>query len=64
MMNKKFMFWLKWIKVDEKIIKWWEKNENNFINRNHQIMISKDDEMNDLMSWKWKWNKKKNEIKI
>ena len=25
MMNKKFMFWLLWMKVDEKIIKWWEK---------------------------------------
>ena len=24
-MNKKFMFWLLWMKVDEKIIKWWEK---------------------------------------
>ena len=25
MMDKKFMFWLLWIKVDEKIIKRWEK---------------------------------------
>ena len=25
MMNKKFMFWLLWMKVDEKIIKQWEK---------------------------------------
>ena len=25
MMNKKFMFWLLWMKVDEKIIKLWEK---------------------------------------
>ena len=39
---------------------WWENHqtmrekENDLINRNHQIMISKDDEMNDLMSWKWK----------
>ena len=39
---------------------WWEnhqtmrENENDFINRNCQIMISKDDEMNDFMSWKWK----------
>ena len=39
---------------------WWEnhqimrENEIDLINWNHQIMISKDDEMNELMSWKWK----------
>ena len=47
---------------------WWEnhqtmrENENDLINQNHQIVIEKDDEMNELMSWNE--NKLKNEIKI
>ena len=47
---------------------WWEnhqtlrENEIDLINRNHQIKISKNDKMNDLMSWNE--NKLKNEIKI
>ena len=45
---------------------WWEnhqmmrENEFDLINRNHQIMIVKDDEMNDLICWKWKWIEKWN----
>ena len=53
MMDKKLMFLLLWINVDEKIIKRWEKMKFDPIKRNHQIMILKDDEMNDFMRWKW-----------
>ena len=56
-MNKKFMFWLKWMKVDEKIIKRWEKMKMISSIEIIKLWFQK------MMKWMIWWVENENEIK-